>query len=116
MINTPPNALVYLHRQPVDFRKGMDALIGFCRRVIDKDPFQGIYFVFYNRSRKSIRVLVYDGQGFWLCTKRLSSGRFRYPLLSDGNSQMLRPCEFLAVLWNSDPSSTMFSPNWKKFY
>jgi hypothetical protein len=114
MISVPPHAAIYLHRQHVDFRKGIDALIGLCRTIIQKDPFQGIYFVFHNRSRKSVRILVYDGQGFWLCTKRLSSGTFNRSLFSSGN-KMLRPCEFLAILWNGNPGIMKFSPDWKKF-
>jgi len=38
----------------------------------------GTVFVFRNRRRTAIKALVYDGQGFWLCHKRLSSGRFRW--------------------------------------
>lgn len=114
MIAIPPNTSIYLHRKPVDFRKGIDALIGFCKYVLDKDPFRGTYFIFYNRSMKYLRILVYDGQGFWLCTKRLSSGTFKKALHLQGG--MLRPCELLAVLWNGNPCEIKFSPNWKKYF
>ena len=42
------------------------------------DPFSGAVFVFRNRRRTAIKILVYDGQGFWLCHKRFSSGRFAF--------------------------------------
>jgi len=47
-----------------------------CRAALAEDPFSGAVFVFRNRQRTAVKVLVYDGQGFWLCHKRLSQGRF----------------------------------------
>ena len=61
--------------EPVDFRKGIDGLAAVCRQQLQSDPFSGALFVFVNKS-KTARVMVYDGQGFWLCHKRLSKGRF----------------------------------------
>lgn len=63
---------------PMDFRKGIDGLARVCREALSEDPFSGTVFVFRNRRRTSVKVLAYDGQGFWLCQKRLSEGRFRY--------------------------------------
>jgi transposase len=64
--------------EPVDFRAGIDALVGVCRQRLASDPFDGALFVFANRRRSAIKILVYDGNGFWLCQKRLSSGKFAY--------------------------------------
>jgi hypothetical protein len=68
---------VWLATEAVDFRKGIDGLCGIVRERFSKNPLDGEMFVFINRSHKSIRILFYDSQGFWLCQKRLSSGRFR---------------------------------------
>src|SRR5271156_1894952 len=59
-------------------RKGIDSLAELCRAKLNADPFSGCLFVFRSRRATSIKVLVYDGQGFWLATKRLSKGRFRW--------------------------------------
>jgi len=64
--------------EAVDFRKGIDSLAELCRAKLNADPFSGSLFVFRSRRATSIKVLVYDGQGFWLATKRLSKGRFRW--------------------------------------
>jgi hypothetical protein len=64
----------------VDFRKGIDGLARVCREVLSIDPFSGTVFVFRNRRGTAIKLLAYDGQGFWLCQKRLSEGKFRRPL------------------------------------
>ena len=64
--------------EAVDFRKGIDGLARVCREALSSDPFSGTLFVFRNRRGTAIKILAYDGQGFWLCQKRLSEGRFRY--------------------------------------
>ena len=53
-------------------RKGIDSLARLCQEKLQSDPFSGGLFVFRSRRGTSIRVLVYDGQGFWLAQKRLS--------------------------------------------
>ncbi|MGH9888487.1 MAG: IS66 family insertion sequence element accessory protein TnpB, partial [bacterium] len=64
--------------EPADFRRGIDGLVRTCREALGADPFSGAVFVFRNRRATAIKLLTYDGQGFWLCQKRLSTGRFRY--------------------------------------
>jgi transposase len=52
--------------EPVDFRRGIDGLARLCRDVLGDDPFRGTVFLFRNRRATSIKILVYDGQGFWI--------------------------------------------------
>jgi transposase len=93
--------------EPVDFRKGIDALCALCRQKLQSDPFSGTLFVFVNKSRQALRVLVYDGQGFWLCHKRLSRGRFAWNLHSaDGRVHALVARQLQMLLWNGDPLKT----------
>ncbi len=77
MIQIAPQMRILVAVEPVDFRKGIDGLAGVCRNVIGEDPFSGCLFVFRNRRGTAIKILTYDGQGFWLSQKRLSKGRFR---------------------------------------
>lgn len=76
MIQITPQMRVLVAIESVDGRKGIDSLAALCRSQLHADPFSGCLFVLRSRSRAAIRVLVYDGQGFWLATKRLSKGRF----------------------------------------
>ena len=78
MIQITPQMRILVAVEPVDFRKGIDGLAQVCKDVLRQDPFSGWVFVFRNRPATALKVLVYDGQGFWLCHKRLSSGRFRW--------------------------------------
>src|SRR5437763_1580932 len=72
MLALSPSQRILLAVQPVDFRKGMDGLIGLCRQRLNENPFLGTLFVFTNRRRTSLKLLIYDGQGFFLILKRLS--------------------------------------------
>src|SRR5260370_6854536 len=64
--------------EAIDGRKGIDAIAQLCREKLNADPFCGHLFIFRSRSGTAIRILQYDGQGFWLATKRLSKGRFKW--------------------------------------
>jgi len=101
--------------EPVDFRKGIDGLAGVCRNEIGKDPFSGYLFVFRNRRATAIKILAYDGQGYWLCQKRLSSGRFgSWPGDHGELIHELAAHELQLLVWNGDPGSGKVSPMWKK--
>lgn len=52
--------------EAIDGRKGIDSLAQLCLEKLDADPFSGCLFLFRSRSAKAIRILAYDGQGFWL--------------------------------------------------
>jgi transposase len=107
MIQVTPQMRILVAVDPVDFRKGMDGLAGLCRTVLQTDPFSGCLFLFRNRRRTSLKVLMYDGQGYWICQKRLSKGRFRWwPQGKDLAAHQLQ-----ALLWNGDPDQT--APLWK---
>ena len=76
MLQLTPQSRIFLATEPVDFRKGIDGLAAVCRQVLGDNPLSGAIYVFRNRSGTTLKILFYDGQGFWLCTKRLSQGRF----------------------------------------
>ena len=76
MIQITPQMRILVAIEPVDGRKGIDSLARLCQDKLQADPFSGCLFVFRSRRGTSIRILVYDGQGFWLAQKRLSQGRF----------------------------------------
>lgn len=115
MIQTTPQMRVLLATDPVDFRKGIDGLCRVCRTVFRADPFSGYVFVFRNRRATALRILTYDGQGFWLCQKRLSSGRFRWwPKSGDETILELAAHELTLLIWNGDPFNAQVAPFWKR--
>lgn len=115
MIQITPHMRILVATEPADFRKGIDGLAGICRKVLKSDPFSGCVFVFGNRMRTAIKVLIYDGQGFWLCQKRLSKGCFRWwPKSSDETSCRLAAHELQTLLAGGDPSMSRVAPDWRK--
>jgi transposase len=105
---------ILLAVDPVDFRKGIDGLAQQCRQVLQEDPFQGTLFVFRNRRGTSIRVLTYDGQGMWLCQKRLSTGRFRWwPGPGSEATHRLEAHQLHLLLWNGNPTQARAAPAWR---
>jgi transposase len=70
---------VYLHRQPVDFRKSINGLSALVEQVMELSPFAPALFVFCCRRRTKIKVLYWDRTGFCLWYKRLEKDRFKWP-------------------------------------
>jgi transposase len=118
MIQITPQMRVMVAIDPVDFRCGIDGLSRVCRAVLSEDPMTGTMFAFRSRAAKSIKLLCYDGQGFWLCQKRMSAGKFRYwPTAEDGAnpaSRLLLTHEFHALIWGGNPSLAHAAPMWRR--
>lgn len=114
MIQITPQMRILLAVQPADFRKGIDGLAQVCRQVLQKDPFSGYVFIFRNKRATAIKVLMYDGQGFWLCQKRLSKGRFNW-WPADGNSclRQLAVHEVQLLIWNGELRKARVAPLFK---
>ena len=77
MLSLPSSMRIFLAAEPVDFRKAHDGLVAVVRDHMQDDPFDGSVFVFTNRRRDRIKLLLWDHNGFWLLYKRLERGTFR---------------------------------------
>jgi transposase len=100
--------------EPVDFRNGIDGLVRLCKETLRQDPFQGIVFAFRNRRGTAVKVLMYDGQGFWLAHKRLSTGRFCWwPSGADQHAKALAAHQLQVLLCAGDPENTKAAPCWR---
>ena len=116
MIQIMPQMRVVVAVEPADFRRGIDGLARLCKEALKHDPFSGWVFVFRNRRATAVKVLVYDGQGFWLCHKRLSEGRFRWwPSAPDQDAKAKAlAAHQLSVLFSAgDPDRTAAAPDWR---
>ncbi len=115
MIQLTPQMRILMAVEPADFRNGIDGLARRCRQVLESDPFSGHVFVFRNKSATSIKILVYDGQGFWLCQKRLSTGKFKWWPKADGDRKsQLAAHQLQMLIWNGDPNASKVAPMWRK--
>jgi transposase len=105
---------ILVAREALDFRRGMDGTAAVCRQVLAEDPLDGTVFVFRNRSGTMVRALVYDGQGMWLMTKRLSASRFRFWCSpGDGASVVLQPHQLVTLLAAGDWTRVGEAETWR---
>jgi transposase len=114
MLQITPQMRILVAVAPVDFRQGIDGLVRLCKEVLGQDPFRGGVFAFRNRRATALKVLVYDGQGFWLCHKRLSQGRFQWWPTNDGGPAQALAAHQMQVLFSAgDPRTTKAVPDWR---
>ena len=115
MLQITPQMKILVAVEPADFRRGIDALARLCQETLQHDPFVGTVFVFRNRKATSLKVLMYDGQGFWLCQKRLSAGRFRHWPDGAGAAQReLLAHQLQVLLAGGDAEATRGAPMWRR--
>lgn len=114
LIQITPQMRVLVATEPVDGRKGIDSLARLCQDKLAEDPFSGCVFVFRSRSGTAIRLLTYDGQGFWLLQKRLSRGRFQWWPEATGASKPLEAYEAQLLLAAGDISRVRAAPVWRR--
>lgn len=74
---------IFLCCRATDMRKGFRGLGNEVLQTLGKDPRSGDAFVFIGKSRRLLKVLWWDGRGFWCCARRLSEGTFSFPLVQD---------------------------------
>lgn len=114
MIQVTPQMRILVAVEPADFRKGIDGLARLCKEELKRDPFCGTVFVFRNRRATAIKALAFDGQGFWLCQKRLSRGRFCWwPTNRTGAAKTLRAHQLQVLLSAGNPEATQAAPPWR---
>ena len=114
MIQVTAQMLVLVAIEAVDGRKGIDSLARLCLEKLTEDPFSGCMFVFRSRSGTSIRLLSYDGQGYWLAQKRLSKGRFVWWPEATGTTKPLEAYEAQLLMAAGDLSKVRAAPMWRR--
>jgi transposase len=110
-----PQLRILLACKPVDFRNGIDGLAALCKCELEEDPFSGVLFVFRNRRGTALKMLCYDGVGFWLVTRRFSQGRIRWwPEDRDAPLHLLEAQQLSVLLYNGLPEQAGFASQWRK--
>lgn len=115
MIQLTPQTRILVAVEPTDFRKGIDGLAQLARTALASDPFAGTVFVFRNRRATAVKLLYYDGQGFWCCHKRLSRGRFRFwPGGAAAGGVPLEAHELQLLCWAGDFAAAQAPAPWRR--
>ena len=109
-----PNTSIYLHRQPIDFRKSINGLAVIVQDAMGLSPFAAGLFVFGNKSRDKIKILYWDATGFCLWYKRLEQDKFKWPRLGDDAVLNLSAEQFSWLLRGLDIAK--LTPHNAKFF
>ncbi|MDQ3159324.1 MAG: IS66 family insertion sequence element accessory protein TnpB [bacterium] len=114
MLQITPHQRLLLATTPADFRRGLDGLAGLCRTALNQDPFSGAVFAFRNKASTSVKLLVYDGSGFWLCQKRFSKGRLAWWPVSKETAVTIKASELILLLAQGNPTHAALPKDWRR--
>jgi transposase len=96
-----PHTKVFLAQQITDMRKSFRGLLTLTESILQQDPASGHLFVFVNRRRDMLKILHWDGSGFWIWYRRLERGTFQLPAEDAGQAQTgveLTPAQLSLIL------------------
>jgi transposase len=111
MLTLPFGTRVLFCRQPIDMRRSFDGLEAAVRERLGEDPLSGSLFVFWNRRRDRLKILSFDGSGFWIWYKRLERGAFELPI-GPGEGAEMSSADLLLVLEGIELTSARRRRSW----
>lgn len=114
MLQITPQHRLFFSIDPIDFRCGIDSLIGLCRKKLAQDPFTGMIFVFTNKRQIGVKLLVFDGSGFWLCHKRFSQKKLQWWPKTTEQAASLRAVELMVMLQQGHPKVANVPEDWRR--
>ena len=102
MLTIPAAVRIYLAPGATDMRKAIDGLSALVREALGEDPLSGHLFVFANRRRPRLKILVWDRDGYWVLFKRLEAGTFRWPKETERATVVLPSRDLMLILEGVD--------------
>jgi transposase len=105
---------IWLAVMPLDMRRGIDGLSMIVQEALGQVPCSGMAFVFRNKPGNRLRLLAWDGNGVWLCHRRLHRGGFVWPKVDDASFSISRKqWEWLVSGVGWQRLSRLPDPNWQ---
>ena len=89
MLTVSKHVKIFVALQPTDMRRGFPGLSGEVQSTLEQDPLSGHLFLFRNRRRDRIKILLWDGDGYVIYYKHLARGSFEFPAPADPNSPVV---------------------------
>ena len=112
MFGLGPATRIYLAVGTTDMRKSFEGLYGLVRDRLQCDPLSGHVFLFCNRGRNRLKLLLWDGSGLWVCAKRLEKGRFSWPQVGDAQGKIILSHEEMSLLLSGIELSQVKRKRW----
>jgi len=117
VLSLPARVKVYLAKEVTDMRKSFDGLCAVVEHRFRRDPYGGDVFVFINRRRTYVKLLLWDGNGFWLLAKRLERGTFErwQPSSGEETHVEINRAQLLMLLEGVDLKKAEFRRHYDRF-
>lgn len=96
---------VFVATGKTDMRLGFNGLYALVVGQLQQDPQSGHLFLFVNQRRNRMKILFFDGNSLWVCSRRMEQGRLHWPSSEDGRLQLTRE-EFALLIGGIDLSAT----------
>ncbi len=106
MLTLPPSVRIFVATGVTDLRRSVDGLSALVREAFGLDPLSGHLFLFRNRRRNRVKILVWDQSGYWVLYKRLERGTFAWPEGDSSTSLEIRSADLMLLLSGVDISRT----------
>lgn len=113
MVTLSSTQRYYLWLEAIDMRKSFDGLHGLVTNELGRDAVSGEVFIFMNRRRDQVKLLVWDRTGFVIYYKRLEQGRFELPKRAEGDRGRVLPWADLLLILEG---VSLKSVRWRKRY
>lgn len=113
MLLRPRSTKIYMGRAPVNMSKSFDGLTNEVREVLRKDPLSGHIFLFFNRRRTIVKLILWTRGGFTIVAKRLERGTFSLPKSGDGGCVELDIHELAFLVEGVSWERRRMSPRWE---
>lgn len=115
MILVPRAVRVYFATQPTNLHKSFDGLVNEIRHMLGHDPLGGHVFVFLNRRKNQVKLIMWTRGGFTIVHKRLERGTFTFPsrVTDDATSIAIDVHELAMLLEGIDVSRAKSKPRWE---
>ena len=101
-MNAGAGVRIWLGFEPVDMRLGFDGLAARVQHVLELNPFDGHWFVFRSKNGTRLKILTFDGIGWWLHYRRLETGRFTWPAVNGRGAIELSQAQFAVLTQGLD--------------
>jgi len=116
MLHIETSCQYYLYNGDADMRKGFDSLCGIVSSQMQLDALSGAIYIFINKRRNQIKLLLWEGDGLSLYHKRLESGTYERPLMEEVKSDcMIAPQKLLFILQGVALQKIQYRKRFKKF-
>lgn len=114
MLQMSPQTKIMLATAPINFQKRMDGTAGICRAHFERDPYDGVIYVFRNRKATMIRLYFFDGLVEWCCDLRIAKGRFPHWPKDNKPLTGLQAHELVLLIKGANPEQAKVLPQWRK--